>query len=484
MKCFLRCEGFKMAVMMAFAMVSMSTSAQFLRSSYFMESSEYRQQLNPALAPDNGYIHAPIIGGTSASLKSNSLGMYDLIDMMKNVDDDDYFTTDAFFGKLKDENIATMTMASDILSAGMWHGSEFMSFNVTLRADGNLNVARGLFSFLRDMKGMNENDYTNYMRNIGNHEFNATIYTELGFGYTRLINDRWSIGGRVKALLGMGNMNLKVNKATVQTNLEGVDPHIDWTLAGPDELMNARGTAAIDVDAELQTSAHGLDLITKDHDYIDEIKFHTGNMGVAGFGAALDLGFAVNVTKELSLSAALTDLGFIRWSKDNTQVAHAKSNDLSFDSENPGDIMRFSEVVGAGDVLNLDMIRLTKEPVPEKARNTSLASTMAIGGEYRLMDEKLKLGALYTSRFAKVEPDNELTLSVGYRPKKMLDFVVSYSPIMCGGQSFGLAMKLGPLFVGTDYFYMGNKTKCCNAMVGLSIPLVRSHRPILQQPED
>jgi len=471
----------KVALLALMAMASLCVNAQFLRSSYFMESVEFRQQLNPALVPDNGYVHLPAIGGTGASVKSNSLGMYDVYDLVKNIDDDDHFTTDAFVGKLKDENRASLALGTDILSVGTWRGKGFMSFNASLKCDGSLNVARTLFSFLRDMKGLNSNDYSNYLRDMGAHEIDATIYTELGFGYTRIINDHWTVGARVKGLLGMANMNFKVNRASVQTHLEGVDPNIDWTTASPDELVHATGTAAIDVDADLVTTAHGLDLVTNGKTYIDDVKFHWGDMGIAGFGAALDLGLEVNVTRDFSLSAAVTDLGFIHWGKGQTTVAHADTRDLNFNSDNLGDIIRFYDVVGVGDVLNFDMLRLTIDNEGARARNTRLASTMALGGQYKLLDHQLKLGVLFTNRFALMQNDSELTFSVGYRPRKMLDLALSYSPIMCGGQSFGLGMKLGPLFLGADYIYMGNKTKCCNAMVGLSIPLMNSSRPDLSE---
>ena len=37
------------------------TNAQFLRTSYFMEGTHYRMQLNPALAPTSGYFNIPAI---------------------------------------------------------------------------------------------------------------------------------------------------------------------------------------------------------------------------------------------------------------------------------------------------------------------------------------------------------------------------------------------------------------------------------------
>ena len=36
-------------------------NAQFLRTSYFMEGTHYRQQLNPALIPTQGYFNIPVL---------------------------------------------------------------------------------------------------------------------------------------------------------------------------------------------------------------------------------------------------------------------------------------------------------------------------------------------------------------------------------------------------------------------------------------
>lgn len=459
------------ALVLLMSCIAMTGQAQYLRTSYFMDGAQYRLQINPALAPSRGYIHLPAIGQTNASIHSNALGMSDVFDLIKNADDADYYTTDKFVNRLVDRNTAVVNAGTDLLSVGKWHGSSFISFNIGVKADGYIVAPHELFTFMRDMKGMNNNDYNNYMRDMSLEELNLNAYTEVGVGYTRLIGDCVSIGGRIKGLLGLGNINLKVNKAIVQTNLSGIDPNMDWTQAGFAELIDARGTANIDVDAVLETSFKGLELPVNSDGFIDDVDFETSRMGISGFGGALDLGVAVDVTRNFTLSASVIDLGFIKWSKGSTRVAYSNSDDLSFDSSKPGDITRFIGVVGSGKALNWDMVRLTPAPEASKSRTTTLASTMALGAEYRLLDNKLSLGALYTHRFAKPDNESELTLSAAVHPSTLVDVAVSYSPVMGGGSSFGVAMKLGPLFVGTDYMYLGNKTKCCNALVGLSIPL-------------
>lgn len=65
-----------------------SVQAQFLRTSYFMEGTHYRQQLNPALTPIKGYFNFPVIGSLNATVGSTSLGYQDIIDI---IDDGDNF---------------------------------------------------------------------------------------------------------------------------------------------------------------------------------------------------------------------------------------------------------------------------------------------------------------------------------------------------------------------------------------------------------
>lgn len=462
------------ALLFAFAATAVA-HAQFVRSAFLMESAQYRMQINPALAPDRGYVHIPAVSNTSAWAYSNVLDVDAMADMAKNIDDPDYYTTDGFYSNLKDRNRIAAGAGTDVVAAGWWHGKGFMSINIGVKVDGNANAPLELFKFMRDMRGMNSNDYSDYICDMRDVEFNATAYTEIGLGYTRLVNDRLSVGGRVKGLMGIGNMKLRANRVAVITNLVGLDPELDWSTASARDLINARGSASVIADAHLESSVEGLELVTNDDNYIETLRLRGRNMGVSGFGAAVDVGVAYEVADGLTLSAAVNDLGFIRWSKGCTQDADAHTEDLAFDSSHPGDITRFMGIIGSDEPINLHLLRLT--PTGEKrSRTTSLSSTITLGGEYKMAGGKWGFGALYSHHNAKPSSLDELTLGVNMHPADLLDFAITYSPLLCGGQSFGAAMKLGPLFVGTDYIYLGNGSKGCNALVGLSIPLGKRPR--------
>ena len=208
-------------------------------------------------------------------------------------------------------------------------------------------------------------------------------------------------------------------------------------------------------DAYLEASAKGLDL-EEENGYITDLDYN--NFGISGYGAGFDLGASYQVMKNLTFSAAILDLGFISWGKSSTQIAESNKNTV-INKDNYGD---------SSEVLDFELYGLQKKE--SKSRTTSLSPTMVLGGEYGLLDNKLGLGLLSTTRFGQLKTYSELTLSANYRPNTLINASLSYSMIQ-GGETFGIAFKVGPLMLGTDYMYFGNNSKHVNAFIGLSIPL-------------
>lgn len=439
-------------------------NAQFLRTSYFMEGSHYRMQLNPALAPTRGYINLPAIGSLNASANSNSLGTQDIIDIIDN--GDDFYNSQDFINRLSDENRLNVNVNTDILSFGWYKGRNFWSFNVGARVDIGAKIPRSMFEFLRDMNDENFN-WNNSDINVQNEELNINAYTEVGIGFARAINNRLTVGGKFKVLLGMGNLKLNVDQIKMKSNLPE-----NWnSIQDPSELN--KYNAEIITKARLESSFKGMELNENTENpqrppYVDEFDFN--GFGIAGYGGAIDLGASYKILDNLTVSAAVLDLGFIKWSKNSTDIINSDET-RTYGVGKDGDVEEFVNMVNTGDVLNFEMLNLQKQNGEAKSRTTSLHSTMVFGAEYALLNNWLVIGALSTTRFTKPKTQTELTLSANIRPKSWLNAAVSYSMIQSAGKSFGLALKLGPLFVGTDYMFFGKDTKSVNAFVGISIPL-------------
>ena len=222
--------------------------------------------------------------------------------------------------------------------------------------------------------------------------------------------------------------------------------------------MSGKGTGydsefQLKADAYMEASAKGLEL-EEENGYITDLDYNS--FGISGYGAGLDLGASYQIMKNLNVSAAILDLGFISWGKSNSQVAESDKN-TTINRDNYSD-----------DVLDFDLFGLKKKE--NKSRTTSLSPTMVIGGEYGLLNNKLGLGLLSTTRFGQLKTYSELTFSANYRPNTLINTTLSYSMLQ-GGETFGIAFKIGPLMLGTDYMYFGNNSKHVNAFIGLSIPL-------------
>ena len=198
---------------------ALSANAQFLRTSYFMEGTHYRQQLNPALTPTKGYFNLPVIGAVNATVGSTSLGYQDIIDIID--DGDDFYKSTDFMNRLKDNNKLNVNFSTEILSAGWYKGKNFWSFNIGLRTDIGANLTKSMFTFLNEMDGFEDKTWENQKYNIGGQQLNINAYTEIGLGLSRQINNRLTVGARVKALLGIGNMELKINNAYMNAVLPG-----------------------------------------------------------------------------------------------------------------------------------------------------------------------------------------------------------------------------------------------------------------------
>lgn len=482
---------------------ALSANAQFLRTSYFMEGTHYRQQLNPALTPTKGYFNLPVIGAINATVGSTSLGYQDIIDIID--DGDDFYTKPDFMNRLKDNNKLNVNFSTEILSAGWYKGKNFWSFNIGLRADIGASLTKNMFTFLNEMETVEEN-WRNSNYDISNQRLNINTYAEVGLGLSRQINSRLTVGGRVKVLLGIGNMDLKLNNVSMNASLPSDAEIANWSNAdywsnlSPQEAVKQATElkakfnnyhANLNVGAELKSSFKGLELKEEDgKDYVTDFDFDSGKLGIAGYGFGIDLGASYKVLDNLTVSASVLDLGFISWSKSSTKIASANPDPINIkgstytgqidptdfqtvvDAVNQlqNDAQGYMDRVTNGDVLDYDMLQLEVADAKE-SRKSRLASTVVVGAEYGLFENKLGLGVLSTTRFVQPDALTELTFSANYRPKSWFNVALSYSVIQSAGKSFGLGLKLGPVFLGTDYMFLGKNSNSVNGFVGVSIPL-------------
>ena len=433
--------------------LAMPMSAQFLRTGYFMEGSS-RMQLNPANLPSRGYLDVPALGTLNVGAYTNSLGLNDLINTFDS--DGDFWDNPDFYNKLKVANNLGVSLSTDIISFGFYRGKNFWSANVGVRLDVEAGIPRNMFDYLRESPDGSGNlsDWNGKNYRISDLNLGLNAFTEVGVGYARIVNDRLTVGGKFNVLLGVGNLDMNINNIQITSN-ELYDNYGN---------INYDAKATIDVDASLEANMKGLELTTDQDGVIDGVEMN--GFGIGGYGVGIDLGATYRLLDNLTVSAAVTDLGFISWSKGSSTVVEG-DNTQTYNGNNVGE---FLDRVDGGEVIDFDMFGLQKGNV-QKKRSTRLPTTLTVGAEYGFWKNRFSVGALSTTRWGMYRTLSELTLSANFRPARAIGLSASYSMLQSAGKTFGAAVKLGPLTIGTDYLFLGKNTRSVNVFMGISMGL-------------
>ena len=116
--------------------MSLSAFAQSAHSSYFLENMTYRQNMNPAFAPDFNYVNIPALGGIQLGMNSN-VGLGSFLfpqndEMVTGLNSS--ISPDEFLGKLNKNNIMELDLRINILSFGFAQWGGFNTFSVSTRS--------------------------------------------------------------------------------------------------------------------------------------------------------------------------------------------------------------------------------------------------------------------------------------------------------------------------------------------------------------
>ncbi|MCH5327419.1 MAG: hypothetical protein J1E02_00220 [Coprobacter sp.] len=412
--------------------VAVGVSAETLHSSYFLERMPYRYRLNPALINDYGYLSFPVLGDISFGVNSNlSLSRFlfpqgdGLVTGLHPS-----ISSDKFLGGLKKKNTLGMDFDLTLLSFGFFAFNGYNTFDLSFKSSTSMYLPKDIFTFLKT--GQGKTGAAEY--NFGNIALQSNNYAELALGHARHWNDRLDVGARLKFLIGGANIDARIDKMNLSLSDEA------WRI-------RSHGYANVSVAGlSLKQNAKG------------EISgFDLDSPGLGGFGMGVDLGATYRLLDNLTLSMAVTDLGFIHWS----QNVRGETPDGAFDFEGFQHLGAKDDDEGNNafddelDQIKDDLSALMKfRQVDASSRSTMLRTTLNIGAEYGVLNNKISFGLLWSTRFSSIKTRTELMATANFRPAKCFMATLNGS-VSNTGCSWGALLNLCPkgfnFFVGTDY---------------------------------
>lgn len=430
---------------------------------YNMQAIPQAMYVNPGAMPlTNINIGLPGISSDYLNYGNNGFTLHDAIKQDANggmlVD------ANSFLGKLRTNNIINVNAHVDLLSFGFKvKKKNYFSFNLTERVDVRFAFSKDLMSFAINGNGAAANLNRDMHLAPG---VDATHYREWGVNYTRQVNDKWTVGGRLKYLSGIENVNTEKTSATLNTNSQY------YALTGSANV--SVNTSGVDSAAGKNTSSI--------------LGFNTGRQNR---GAAIDLGATYKFNNKLSFSLSIVDLGFINWKDYTTNyVSNNPNAKVQYNGINVNQAINDSANFGNsaqnyGDSLSKAFGVKTKHT----SYTTMLTTQFYLGANYWL-NEKNNVALLLNGRYANKQFNPALCVSFNNKVGRWFSASLSYSMINRSYDNVGLGLAFtGPVqlyvvsdnvvsFLVFDKYKSGNSSfvvpaysKNLNLRVGINITI-------------
>lgn len=407
------------------------SSAETLHSLYFLDGNNQRNNLNPAFTNETGFVSFPGLGNLYIGANSN-IGLGAIMrpsgnEMITFLHES--ISADDALSKFKSNNIIETDVTVNLITVGFnkWGGSNTIGLSV--KSNVATHLPKEIFTFLKAGQTGEQTEY-----DVPKFEAATQNYLELALGHARNLNEKISVGAKIKVLFGGA-----YSKGTVD-NMKIYMSNDKWIINQSSTLVGSKG----------------MNFETKEENEIDKIKFD--NFGLAGMGLGLDLGVIYHLSENATISAAITDIGFISWK--NCVKAVNKNKEFTYTGfDNIGiedDADGHNAFDDAADEVWDKLKGLVKYYDDGKGSTTSsLYTTFRAGGEYGILNNKISFGLLGSLRVGAPNSFGEAMISSNFRPVKWFNAAIngSFSNVR---SSMGAVLNFHPkavnLFLGMDYF--------------------------------
>ncbi len=354
----------KYIYLIAALLLSVSTYAQQEFTLHTLDHLSQSSYTNPAMNPRNNF-SITLASSVHANFKNTGFN-YNFLSSQINTNEDGQRVLD--LGTLaenlnfRDNEFMHAGASVDLLALSFKAGKNRFSLNVTEHVQARLHYNDGLFNVLAqgNIPGSNAQ--------IGNYRMNAIHYREAGIGFNRklLEDNRLVVGGRVKVLFGMANVNTVRSDVNLQTGTEA-------------EMYEITATS----DILVQTS--GVDMIESGElDYL---------LNLDNRGVGVDLGATYEYSNALQLSASVINLGAIQWNEGVTN--YVSRGEFTFRGIEGDGVLNGSLSVDPAEITDSLQNAFAFEETQESYR-TMLPTQVYLSAFYRLGLTTTATGTLYS----------------------------------------------------------------------------------------
>lgn len=418
------------SVLVSFIHLTLITG-QGSRISYFMNLPQKRV-LNPALtSSDSVFIGLPGFSGISLNANNN---LFNFSDIIRKGNSDSLLTflhpdagIDDFISRIRDKNFIEPDLTVPLFSLAFPVKRGYIFLDINERMESNFVVPGSLIEL--GIRG-NANFAGDYL-DFSSLRAGMKIYHEIGLGFSRQYTRRLRLGFKGKVLFGIASIDILPSSLGINIS-ENYTHTIDADLAA-----SMSGPFYINRDEN-----NSIEKISIDNDLIlNTLRFR----GPLNPGFAADIGATYMLTKRIMLSAAVTDLGFINW---RNNVTNLRTDDtFEFSGMDMTDVLNGTKEF---DEVTSHFTDSLKEAFSFDQTYNSYSTMLPVGlnaGASYNVSRNLTLGLLSNTRMIGKQVRESLTLSTNFSLGTSLSTSFSYTAANHRYDNFGAGLMLRLAFM-------------------------------------
>lgn len=303
-------KTYRILIFLALAFTFASTNAQQVSPVDFMRLNPYQMNVNPATDLPYQSVMSLVIGNIGLNVQNTTLH-YDNLFEFDAQNRPSIVNLRQFTNSLKENNYFGLNVNWDLFTLYKRFDKDLWTFNWGIKVHGDAKYSDGLFKLL----GYGNGAFVGESNPIKiNMDLNVMAYQELAVGYQMNVTKQLSVGGKAKLLFGVVDVKTDACNAELYTDADTYALRLKENV-----LMKAAMPNAVYVDESGKLMGNG--------------PFSMGELfRNPGFG--VDLAAEYRFDEKFSAVAAVHDLGFIHWGKNNI-ILTSQLNDVGqfYDNE-------------------------------------------------------------------------------------------------------------------------------------------------------
>ncbi|MDQ1332655.1 MAG: hypothetical protein QG576_690, partial [Bacteroidota bacterium] len=379
------------------------------------------------------YIGLPVISGINLNINNNFVNFSDVI--MNSPTGDSLITIlhpsydiKRFIAKFKDANYIQPEALVQLFGLGFNAGKDLYIFlDINERFDANVAIPGDLFRLAFE----GNEQFVGNKIDLSPLRFDVKYYREAGIGFSKNFSDKFRLGIKGKLLFGIAGASIDNRSLDITVN-------DDYTHTLNADLM-VNFSAPVNVTLTGQNNIDDFEIddsVFDDTDKIIDFVLGTKNMGLG-----LDIGAEYSFTDRLKVSAAITDLGYIKWKRDITSLK--AESQFTFSGIDLLEVYKGNMTFDSLGQELLDSLKASffLTDMAEPAFKTNLPFGVTFGGSYNLT-KSISIGILSYTKVIGKQLQEALTLSANINLGNALSTSFAYTAANSRYDNLGAGLAL------------------------------------------